>query len=159
MPLLLVRHAHARARKEWSGDDQTRPLTNQGLRQAQGLISVVSKFPSPSLVVSSPYLRCLQTVATLAALYDLEVGQDESVAEGQSSKAVRLVRDLAGPDTAVVCTHGDVIVEILVTLADEDRVDLGPHPRQAKGSVWALEGEDGKFISAEYFPPVAAGGP
>lgn len=156
MPLLLVRHAHARARKEWSGEDLARPLTHQGLRQAQGLISVVEKFPAPGRVLSSPYLRCLQTVAPLAARYELQVERDDSMAEGESAKAVGLVRELTGPGSVVVCTHGDVIVEILVTLADEDRLDLGPHPRQAKGSVWVLEGEEGRFVTAQYFPSVTA---
>ena len=78
---------------------------------------------------------------------------EDDLAEGQSANAVRLVRALAR-DNVVVCTHGDVIAEILVTLADEDRLDLGPNPRQAKGSVWALDGEDGTFTSARYFPPV-----
>ena len=114
------------------------------------------KFGPPARLISSPYLRCLQTLSPLAAQYQLEVERDDMVAEGQSSKAVHLVRDLAGGPTAVVCTHGDVIVEVLVALADEDRVDLGPNPRQAKGSVWVLEGADGKFTTARYFPPVTA---
>ena len=73
--------------------------------------------------------------------------------KGQSASAVSLIRALA-EDNVAVCTHGDVIAEILVTLADEDMLDLGPNPRQAKGSVWALDGEDGLFTSARYFPPV-----
>jgi 8-oxo-(d)GTP phosphatase len=159
VPLLLVRHAHARARKDWTGDELARPLTNQGQRQAQGLVSVVSRFGGPSLVVSSPSLRCLQTVAPLAARFEIGVEQDPSVAEGESVKAVNLVRHLASQGTTpVVCTHGDVIVEILVALADEDRVDLGPRPKQAKGSVWALEAIDGRFVSAQYFAPVISGG-
>lgn len=95
-------------------------------------------------------------MAPLAAHYHLEVDHEDLMAEGQSSKAVQLIRDLAGKKTVVVCTHGDVIVEILVALADEDRLDLGANPRQAKGSVWALEGRDGRFRSAQYFPPVSA---
>lgn len=131
-------------------------MSPQGLRQAQGLISVTDKFPRPRRVISSPYLRCLQTVTPLAAHHRLEVEREDGIAEGQSAKAVQLVRDLAAARTVVVCTHGDVIVEILVALADEDRVDLGPNPRQAKGSVWVLEGEDGRFTTARYFPPVTA---
>jgi hypothetical protein len=64
-----------------------------------------------------------------------------------------LIRDLA-MDNLAVCTHGDVIAEILLALADEDMLDLGPNPRQAKGSVWALSAEGGIFTSAQYFPPV-----
>ena len=153
MPLLLVRHAHAYARKEWSGDDRLRPLSANGLRQAEGLIAVFGNFARPSRVLSSPYRRCVQTVGPLAQAHHLEVEPEADLAEGQSTNAVRLVRKLA-KDNAAVCTHGDVIAEILVALADEDMLDLGPNPRQAKGSVWALDGEDGVFTSARYFPPV-----
>ena len=65
VPLLLVRHAHAHARKEWSGDDRLRPLSANGLRQAEGLIAVFGNFARPSRVLSSPYLRCMQTVEPL----------------------------------------------------------------------------------------------
>jgi broad specificity phosphatase PhoE len=92
-------------------------------------------------------------VRSLAEGLELDVEPTDELAEGQSRAAVRLVRALAGSNVAL-CTHGDVVAEILVTLADEDRVDLGPNPRQAKGSVWALEGQDEAFTSATYFPPV-----
>ncbi len=150
---MLVRHAHAYARKEWSGTDRLRPLSANGLRQAEGLIAVFGNFARPQRVVSSPYLRCVQTVGPLAQANHIEVEQDEDLSEGQVSNAVSLIRALA-KDNVAVCTHGDVIAEILVTLADEDMLDLGPNPRQAKGSVWALDGEGGLFSSARYLPPV-----
>jgi len=155
VPLLLVRHAHARPRKEWSGEDRLRPLSVHGERQAEGLVAIAGLFLPPTRTLSSPYLRCVQTMGPLGRANNLAVEASDDLAEGQSSSAVRLIRSLAGTN-AVVCTHGDVIAEILVTLADEDRVDLGLTPRQAKGSVWALEGKDAFFTSARYFPPVVA---
>lgn len=152
---MLVRHAQAKARKEWSGDDHLRPLTGHGFRQAEGLLLLARRLAPVTRVLSSPYLRCEQTVGPLATNRGLAVELDEALAEGQRADAVRLVRELAGQDV-VFCTHGDVIVEVLVSLADEDHVDLGPNPRQAKGSVWALEGSDGCFSCATYFPPVVA---
>ena len=110
-------------------------------------------FPPLTRVLSSPYLRCLQTMTPLAAAQGLKIEESDALAESQSTAAVKLVRSLAG-ENLVLCTHGDVIVEILVTLADEDRVDLGPSPRQAKGSVWALMGDNGSFSQAKYLPPV-----
>jgi hypothetical protein len=53
-----------------------------------------------------------------------------------------------------MCTHGDVIPDVLVALADEDRLDLGAAPRQAKGSAWVLEDSRGRFVKATYLPPV-----
>ena len=107
---MLVRHAHASARKEWSGDDRLRPLSANGLRQAEGLIAVFGNFARPSRVLSSPYLRCMQTVDALAHAHHLEVEPEEDLAEGQSSNAIDLVRALA-KDNVAVCTHGDVIAE------------------------------------------------
>jgi 8-oxo-dGTP diphosphatase len=128
-------------------------LSAHGLLQADGLISVTRKMAPLSRVLSSPYLRCVQTMEPLAASKGVKVEEEDDLAEGESSAAVALVRALSG-DNVAVCTHGDVIAEILVTLADEDRVDLGPNPRQAKGSVWVLDGGNGSFTSARYLPPV-----
>jgi broad specificity phosphatase PhoE len=152
----LVRHAHAPSRKEWAGDDRFRPLSPQGLKQAGGLAPVAKELaPAIRRVLSSPSLRCVQTVEPLAEVFGLPVEQADELSEGQRAAAVKLVRSLAGQDAAV-CTHGDVVAEILVSLADEDCVDLGPHPRQAKGSIWVLEGQEGRFSSARYIPPVVA---
>jgi hypothetical protein len=65
---------------------------------------------------------------------------------------VELVRSLHDSHVAL-CTHGDVIPEILVALADEDRLDLGSAPRQAKGSTWVLGSRNGRFVKATYLPP------
>lgn len=155
MALLLVRHAHALPRRQWSGADQERPLSHQGKKEAEGLLRLARDFTPVSRLLSSPYLRCVQTLTPLAKATDLQVEPSEDLAEGERASAVKLVRALAGSDVAI-CTHGDVIAEILVTLADEDRIDLGPNPRQAKGSVWLLEGANASFVSARYFPPVMA---
>jgi broad specificity phosphatase PhoE len=155
VPLLLVRHAHAPARRDWPGDDRARPLSAQGLKQAGGLVSIARELAPVKRVLSSPSLRCVQTMEPLAGQLGLQVERADELSEGQRAAALKLVRSLAGQDVAV-CTHGDVVAEILVSLADEDGIDLGPHPRQAKGSVWALEGREGRFSSARYFPPLVA---
>jgi len=124
------------------------------MRQAEGLVALATSLVPAGPCISSPYLRCVQTLGPISRAAGVSTEESEDLAEGQSAAAVRLVRALAGSD-AIVCTHGDVIAEVLVSLADEDRVELGPNPRQAKGSVWALQGARGAFTSARYFPPVA----
>ena len=58
-------------------------------------------------VLSSPYVRCTQTVAPLG----LEIVPDERLAEGaQVEETLELLRGL---DDAVACTHGDVIEAVL----------------------------------------------
>ncbi len=152
--MLLIRHAHAHSRKDWVGDDHLRPLSPRGERQAEGLTELVDSY-APQRVISSPFARCLATVGPLAALLSLRVEPAEELAEGNGLAAVALVRALAD-DKVALCTHGDVIPEVLVALADEDRLDLGHRPRQAKGSVWVLDANGGHFTRATYIAAPAS---
>lgn len=106
----------------------------------------------PSRVLSSPYRRCVDTVRPLADELGLKVEEVDELAEGAGLAALELVRSLHDSHVAL-CTHGDVIPEILVAVADEDRLDLGPAPRQAKGSTWVLRSLRGRFLDATYIPP------
>ena len=151
MALLLVRHAHALARAEWDGDDLGRQLSVKGHRQAAALVAVLAEF-KPARLLSSPYLRCLDTLRPLADHLGSVVEPDGRLAEGSGRAAVDLVRALAN-DRVVLCTHGDVIPDVLKALADQDHVDLGVRPQVEKGSVWVLEGDGQRFTTALYLPP------
>ena len=87
----------------------------------------------------------------LAEALQVKIEEDQALSEGAGLAALALVRNVAHEKIAL-CTHGDVIPEILVALADEDHLDLGPRPRQAKGSVWVLEAGRGRFVKAAYLP-------
>ena len=149
--MLLIRHAHACPRKDWAGEDELRPLSARGQRQARHLVAVIEAY-APQRILSSPYLRCLATVGPLAGRLNLRPELTEDLAEGEGLAAVSLVRALADEKVAL-CSHGDVIPEVLVALADEDRLDLGLRPRQAKGSVWVLDATGGHFNKATYLAP------
>jgi phosphohistidine phosphatase SixA len=149
--VLLIRHAHAGARKDWAGDDRLRPLTGKGRRQGAALVDLAETY-APQRILSSPYVRCLQSLEPLASRLSLRVEPVEELAEGSGADALALVRAFADEKVAM-CTHGDVIPEVLVALADEDRLDLGHRPRQAKGSVWVLDAQAGRFVRATYLPP------
>ncbi len=106
MSVILLRHASAGKREEWSGDDRLRPLDKRGYAQAAALGDLL-RARGVQHVVSSPYVRCTETVAPLG----LEIVPDERLAEGAPVEAVlTLLRELDG---AVACTHGDVIEAVL----------------------------------------------
>jgi 8-oxo-dGTP diphosphatase len=151
MPVILIRHAQAGLRRDWVGDDRLRPLSTRGRRQADRLPESLRSC-LPQRVLSSPYTRCVQTVTPLAGGLGLRTETTEHLAEGAGLQALVLIRSLAD-DKVAVCTHGDVITDILVALADEDRLDLGPKPRQAKGSAWVLQADLGRFVRAAYLAP------
>ena len=151
MPVLLVRHAVAADRHEWTGDDEQRPLRKRGRRQAEALVTVLADF-EVERVLTSPFTRCVETVLPLAAARGREVEQTPALAEGASHDAVALVRSLAGQHAAL-CSHGDVIPRILEHLAVHDGVDLGHDPRWAKASVWVLEDDGERVAKAFYIEP------
>ena len=75
MPLYLVRHAKAGSRNDFDGNDIDRPLTSSGHRQAVDLCRRLAAV-SPSVLVSSPYQRCIETLEPLAVAMDVPVGVD-----------------------------------------------------------------------------------
>jgi 8-oxo-dGTP diphosphatase len=104
--VILLRHASAGDRAAWTGDDRLRPLDKRGRAQAIALRDVLHGL-GVERVLSSPYVRCMQTVAPL----ELEIVQDERLAEGAPvERTLELLREL---DSAVACTHGDVIEAVL----------------------------------------------
>ena len=67
--VFLVRHARAGDRERWTGDDRLRPLDGKGRRQADAMVAPLAGYPITRLV-SSPYLRCVQTLEPLSARLD-----------------------------------------------------------------------------------------
>ena len=62
-PLLVVRHAQARSRKGWRGDDSERPLEGgRASAQAEQLVAAARARTASARVVSSDAARCVDTV-------------------------------------------------------------------------------------------------
>jgi 8-oxo-dGTP diphosphatase len=139
MSVLLLRHATA-GKSSSAPDDHLRPLDERGRRQADELANALAPY-DVQRIVTSPYIRCRQTVEPLAAALALPVEERPELAEGSSAEDVlRLVGTLDG-ETAVLCTHGDVVFELL---GEESK----------KGSTWVLdETPDGGLARREYLPP------
>ena len=108
MTSVLLRHASAGDRDHWDGPDRLRPLDKRGRRQAAELVELLRPFELRR-VVSSPYVRCVDTVAPLAAALGVPVEEDERLAEGAGPGAGDLVHE----DGVLACTHGDVAYDVL----------------------------------------------
>lgn len=72
MTLLLVRHARSVPPVPGGPDELTRPLSAEGLRQAERLADDLVAW-RPARVLSSPYLRAVQTVRPTADRLGLPV--------------------------------------------------------------------------------------
>jgi 8-oxo-dGTP diphosphatase len=150
MAVLLVRHAVALARRKWTGPDELRPLTARGTRQAEELTALLAAYDIER-VLSSPSVRCVDTLRPMAKDRGIEVEETGDLAEGAFHLALALVRGCA-PSAAALCSHGDVIPWVLDRLAARDGLDLGPDPKCAKGSTWVLEFEGSLCVGARYVP-------
>jgi 8-oxo-dGTP diphosphatase len=107
----LVRHARAGRRAEWDGDDRLRPLDERGRRQAEGLVAQLAGREFRR-ILSSPYVRCVETVLPLAEARGLSVEPDDALAEGAGSHAaLGLLRRVGEP--LVACVHGDLGEDLL----------------------------------------------
>ena len=152
MPLHLVRHAKAGNRHHWEGDDAERPLSRKGRDQAEGLAKALADVRI-SRVLSSPYLRCVQTVEPLAAAHGLEVERTAALAEGEPFEPVlELLARL--PDHAVLCAHGDLVPDVVDTLVRRGATIEG-EPDWRKGARWELERDGARIVRARALPPPA----
>jgi 8-oxo-dGTP pyrophosphatase MutT (NUDIX family)/phosphohistidine phosphatase SixA len=164
--LVLVRHAKAGKRDDWTGDDDLRPLSDAGLRQASALRRVLALY-APDRVLSAPRLRCVQTVHGVADDIGLEVRHEPLLSEeGYWPDPVlglaRLLAVAGDGGTPVVCSQGGVIPDLVSALADRDGVELpaarGGVVPSKKGSFWVLSfraptAEDGPvLLAADYHP-------
>lgn len=153
--MFLVRHAKAGDRSTWEGDDRRRPLTKRGQRQAEGLVELLAGESFKNLV-SSPYVRCIQSVVPLACDRTTSIEVTEALAEGATLEdAVALIGKYAD-EGAVLCTHGDVVPMLLGHLKARG-MEVGDELSWPKGSTWRLRFAEGEVVAAEYLPPFEDG--
>jgi 8-oxo-dGTP diphosphatase len=146
----VVRHAKAGDRSDWTGDDRLRPLTKSGQRQADALADMLEREPIDK-ILSSGYLRCLQTVEPLGAKRKLPVEPVKELEEGAGGESVLRLIQKFRVRNVVLCTHGDVVEELLEQLIAQGLVQRA-RANMEKGSTWMLEEQDGKVTSAKYLP-------
>jgi 8-oxo-dGTP diphosphatase len=151
--IYLTRHAHAGKRSLWEGDDRLRPLTERGEAQAAGVADLIDG-EAPGRLVSSPYMRCMQSLEPLATRLQLQVESDESLAEGADIEiALALLLSLDAVN-GVACSHGDLIPPLLRALCDLGMTTDGPLLDQ-KGSLWVIQTEAGRPVHGHYHQPRA----
>jgi 8-oxo-dGTP diphosphatase len=146
--VVLVRHAKAGKRSEWSGEDDLRPLDKAGRRQARGLAGFLAAY-APTRVVSADRTRCVQTVEPFAQAAGLDVEiepafSDEGYLEDPEAAAARLLDLTKSAPVVVISSQGTAVPGLVNRLAGLE----GGSAR--KGSAWVLcfAGDE---VSADYY--------
>lgn len=99
-------------------------------------------------IYASPALRCVQTVEPLAAKLGLQVQIAPELFEGGSaSRTIEFVRSFTARHV-VLCSHGDVIPDVLRTL-EVGGTRLNGRGCE-KGSIWTLDNSTERIESGSY---------
>ena len=154
MTIYLIRHASAGTRGSYGhGDDLDRTLDAVGHEQAGTIASSLAD-AGISAIYTSSAARCRQTVEPLGKRLALDVVVHDALLEGQSSaQAIHLARTLVqAGTTAAFCSHGDIIPDMIQTLAREGMVIVGPRA-WSKGSTWELRTRGADITEAEFLGP------
>ena len=156
-----MRHAHAGDKQLWEGSDAERPLSKRGRQEAHGVAEILRSMPAARLL-SSPYLRCHQTLVPLSARMGLPITTNELLSPGSDPEPLdALVTDPA-MDGTVLCTHGETVNELMTYWRRRKLLDVpfdDPQSRRQatqKGAVWIIETSTG-YRTVHYLQPVLVG--
>ena len=154
-PLILLRHAKAMDRKDWSRKDGSRPINERGRRQSRLLIPMLGAYGVTRLVSSSS-TRCVATVLPYAHQRELAIETYGLLTEEEGQKdpkrVVRLLREIrtatleSGEPTAV-CVHRPVLPHILEAL------DIAPTALATGEFLVAHLTDDGTVHAVEMHRP------
>jgi 8-oxo-dGTP diphosphatase len=150
--LYIVRHADAGSRRAWTDDDDLRPLGKKGRRQAEAVAEQLAGAHVTRLV-SSPSVRCRQTLEPLAKRIGLPIEPERRLAEGcRGEDALAVAYELAAvDDVGVLCSHGDVIPDLLSELKAAG-TRFHHELTWPKASTWELSGDGSSWTDARYLP-------
>ena len=102
--------------------------------------------------MSSPFVRCVQTVSPLADALGLPVQLRDDLAEGQPpSYLEKAILEAEGEGSTAICVHGVTLRALLDDLMERG---IARRVKQAskKGATWVLEVRDGAIVSARHVP-------
>lgn len=150
MTIYLVRHAKAGKRSEWHDEDDLRPLSDTGWKQAELLAESLHKLKVTKLI-SSPATRCFQTLEPLAKKAKLRVEIDKRLCEhGDVADMLEIAEEVE--DSTVLSSHGDMIPE-LIKMLERRGMKIESKPDWRKASVWVVERTNRGFKSAVALAP------
>ena len=144
--LCLLRHAHAGDPLEWTGPDEARPLSSRGRKQAERLGRLLAEIGfAPTVILSSPKRRALETAQIVASALDQPVRTDQELGVGPDLADVeRLLREQGNPRRPLLVGHdpefseiasGLVGAPILVSKGTLIRIDAPRPLRQGTGAL------------------------
>jgi phosphohistidine phosphatase len=132
--LHFLRHAHAGDPEAWTGEDEVRPLSDKGEKQADRLGRFLAGIGfKPDAIITSPKLRAAQTAEIVAGHLGIMISFDDRLAGSFDVATLEtLLRDAGDPTRPVVVGHDPDFSEILAELCGAPQI---PMPKGALARV------------------------
>jgi 8-oxo-dGTP diphosphatase len=161
-PLVVLRHAKAVRRSDWhrvrdAGPDHSRPLRTEGQAQARALVPLLAAY-APTRLVSSPALRCVDTVDPYAAYLGVRVEADDRLMEESwktdaKSSALAAEELLHDPTPALLCTHRPVLPTVLAHVLGGSTEATMPGGPLSPGEFVVLHRSADQIVAVERHTP------
>ncbi len=167
-PLILIRHASAGSKSDWSKDDDSRPLDARGRQQAKMLARLLRCFGA-ARVLSSPTERCVATVRPFSESEGADVEEldafavsghrgkkadKQAAAEARAQEAAGAVASAAADGRpTVICAHRENMPLLLEAACRQLGADVPAGPPLRKAEFWVLHRADGQLAAAERHHP------
>lgn len=118
--IALVPHMDAGHRHTWRGDQNERPLSELGQRQAEALAVALAEEYEIQALFASTAARAKQTLEPLSAqlglaiqieplLCEKQLGESKQTLGERGLQALQTIRAAVGEGVAVAAAHGDII--------------------------------------------------
>jgi 8-oxo-dGTP pyrophosphatase MutT (NUDIX family)/phosphohistidine phosphatase SixA len=163
VPFVVLRHASAGHKNDWTGDDLLRPLDFKGQSEARTLVRLLSCF-GPVRVISSPAARCLATVepyaghvgapvvAEPALMLPRRTNFDYSDNKIPHSEVIGAVRALlADGIPTVICAHRENIPDIMAVACQYLGAPPPEDPSLPKGSCWVMQAAESTLAGIDRY--------
>lgn len=148
--IVVLRHTDALARDQWSGEDRDRPLDRTGRAAAERLVPPLRAL-GVTAIVSSPAVRCRDSVEPLAAALGLHIDLDEGLSEegfiADDGSAMRArAKSAVDQEVVVLCTHRPILPGLLKAVRASSDIRRGK--RLAPGEFVVVNHVDGAAVSS-----------
>lgn len=134
-PIVVARHGKATAHEDWDGIDSLRPLVARGMEQARDIAGGLAAF-GPLSIISSPAVRCMQTIAPLSYKLGMEIKESAKISQDKWTSEGDRVADfvstrLRKAEPVVLCSHGPVIPQIVSEIIVQTNGSISDDARRA----------------------------
>ncbi len=155
LPFLVVRHAKAMVRKNWTGDDADRRLDERGRRQAKRVADLLEAY-GVGLLASSSSTRCMTTFVPYAKRMGLpieafltlsEEGADDDPEKVDPTMNALRIKALETGRRLAVCGHRPVLPRMVENLG------VRYQPMKPAEAVIAHLDDRGRALRIERIPP------